>query len=142
VIDDSYNASPTAMRAALELVREFDSQGRRVVICGDMLELGEESVVLHRSLGCDVVERCGADVLIACGQFAGDVVAGARDAGMPWGRTWSCRSADEAATHAQRLLEPGDVVLVKGSRAMALERCVQSIERQSFSSFEVRRRAA
>ncbi|HEX4147524.1 MAG TPA: UDP-N-acetylmuramoyl-tripeptide--D-alanyl-D-alanine ligase, partial [Pirellulales bacterium] len=76
LINDAYNSNPTAMRAALELLRDFDNPGRRIVICGDMRELGDESARLHRNLGSEVVHVCGADMLIACGDYAADVVAG------------------------------------------------------------------
>jgi UDP-N-acetylmuramoyl-tripeptide--D-alanyl-D-alanine ligase len=127
LINDTYNSNPTSMRAALEVLRDFDSPGRRIVVCGDMKELGEASARLHREIGDEVVTCCGADVLIACGQYAGEVVAGARAAGMPVHRTFICREAEEAASQASRLLAAGDVVLVKGSRAMKLERCVEQL---------------
>ncbi|HEY2827529.1 MAG TPA: UDP-N-acetylmuramoyl-tripeptide--D-alanyl-D-alanine ligase, partial [Pirellulales bacterium] len=82
LIDDSYNASPSAMRAALELLREVEAPGERVVVCGDMKELGETGRHWHRKIGEEVVTRCGADRLIACGDFAADVVLAAREAGM------------------------------------------------------------
>ncbi|HVC94149.1 MAG TPA: cyanophycin synthetase, partial [Pirellulales bacterium] len=136
VIDDSYNSSPTAMRAALELLRDFDSPGRRIVVCGDMRELGPGAVRLHRELGDEVVTRCGADVLVACGDHADDVVAGARAAGMPRGQTVACRDPLEAVPFVRRTLADGDVLLVKGSRAMALERVVHELQG------DARRRAA
>jgi UDP-N-acetylmuramoyl-tripeptide--D-alanyl-D-alanine ligase len=124
LINDAYNSNPTAMRAALELLRDFDSPGRRIVVCGDMRELGRESIKLHRTLGDEVVTLCGADLLVACGEFAGEVAAGALAAGMPPARTIVCHEPEEAGRHVSRLLAPGDVVLVKGSRATEMERCV------------------
>ena len=91
-----------------------------------MRELGESSPQLHRELGDEVLTCCGADVLIACGDYAGDVVAGARAAACRH-RTFVCREPEEAASHANQLLEAGDVVLVKGSRAMKLERCIEQL---------------
>jgi UDP-N-acetylmuramoyl-tripeptide--D-alanyl-D-alanine ligase len=134
LINDAYNSNPTAMRAALELLRDFDNPGRRIVICGDMRELGDESVRLHRTLGSEVVQVCGADMLIACGEYASDVVAGARSAGMPHARSVACQLPEEAAAHASQVLSSGDVVLVKGSRAVALERCVQALQQITASS--------
>jgi UDP-N-acetylmuramoyl-tripeptide--D-alanyl-D-alanine ligase len=127
LIDDSYNASPSAMRAALELLREVDAPGERVVVCGDMKELGPASVRLHRQLGEEVVTRCGADRLIACGDFAADVVFAAREAGMPSARATACRAVEETISLAQYASRPGSAVLVKGSRAMGLERVVDAI---------------
>jgi UDP-N-acetylmuramoyl-tripeptide--D-alanyl-D-alanine ligase len=128
VIDDSYNSSPTAMRAALELLRDFDAPGRRIVVCGDMRELGPGAVRLHREMGDEVVTRCGADLLVACGDHADDVVAGAHAAGMPRGRTVACRDPLEAVPFVRRTLADGDVLLVKGSRAMALDRVVSELQ--------------
>jgi UDP-N-acetylmuramoyl-tripeptide--D-alanyl-D-alanine ligase len=127
IINDTYNASPTAMRAALELLRDFDAPGRRIVVCGDMRELGEASDAFHRQLGDEVVTLCGADLLVACGQHAQDVAAGACDAGMPAARVVACRSPEETLPHLGRALEPGDVVLIKGSRALAMERLVAAL---------------
>jgi UDP-N-acetylmuramoyl-tripeptide--D-alanyl-D-alanine ligase len=128
VINDAYNASPTAMRAALELLRDFEAPGRRIVVCGDMRELGGEAAQLHRELGTEVVTLCGADLLLACGDHADDVVAGARAAGMPSERSIACRDPLDAVPHVRRTLGAGDVVLVKGSRAVALERIIAALQ--------------
>ncbi|HUY91264.1 MAG TPA: UDP-N-acetylmuramoyl-tripeptide--D-alanyl-D-alanine ligase [Pirellulales bacterium] len=128
IIDDSYNSSPAAMRAALELLRDFDAPGRRIVVFGDMRELGDEATALHRELGAEVVTLCGADLLLACGDFAEDVVAGARTAGMPSERTIACRNPLDAVPRVRNSLGGGDVVLVKGSRAIALERVVTALQ--------------
>jgi UDP-N-acetylmuramoyl-tripeptide--D-alanyl-D-alanine ligase len=128
IIDDTYNASPVAMRAALELLRDFDAPGRRIVVCGDMRELGEASGPLHRKLGDEVVTLCGADLLVACGDHAHEVVAGARAAGMPQGQALACGQPEELLSRREGSLLPGDVVLIKGSRAMAMERLVLAFQ--------------
>ena len=81
IVNDSYNSSPTAMRAALELLREIDSPGRRIVVAGDMGDLGETAAIWHRRLGEEVVNLCGADLLIACGQHASETATAATAAG-------------------------------------------------------------
>ena len=128
IINDTYNASPTAMRAALELLRNFEAPGRRIVVCGDMRELGEHSDEFHRRLGDEVVTLCGADLLVACGQHAQEVADGARQAGMSPTRVMACRSPEETISLLDQALAPGDVVLVKGSRALAMERLVSALE--------------
>ncbi len=133
IIDDTYNASPVAMRAALELLRDFDAPGRRVVVSGDMCELGEAAGHLHHHLGDQIVSLCGADLLLAYGEHAGEVVAGARAAGMPQSRTIAADDFDELRMHCEKLLRPGDVVLIKGSRAVGLDRLVEAITEREVS---------
>ncbi|HEY4312477.1 MAG TPA: UDP-N-acetylmuramoyl-tripeptide--D-alanyl-D-alanine ligase [Pirellulales bacterium] len=122
VINDAYNSNPLAMRAALEVLREDPSMGQRIVVCGDMRDLGHDAPRLHRQTGNEVVTVCGADMLVACGDHANDMVAGAIAAGMPRERTVACRYPEDAEPVLARIVGPGDVVLVKGSRSMNMER--------------------
>jgi len=128
IIDDAHNADPAAMRAALELLRDFDAPGRRILLLGDMPDLGDEAPHLHRQLGNQVVTLCGADLLIACGQHAGDVVAAARAAGMPQHHAIACATPDETLPYLGQTILPGDVALVKGARALAMDRVVDALQ--------------
>ena len=128
-IDDSYNASPSAMRAALDVLREMDAPGEHVVVCGDMKELGDSSRQWHRRLGQEVVTHCGADRLIACGDHAQDVVSAAREAGMPAARATFVSDAQATIPIVWAVVRRGDAVLVKGSRVMGMERVLEAIRK-------------
>jgi UDP-N-acetylmuramoyl-tripeptide--D-alanyl-D-alanine ligase len=129
IINDAYNSNPTAMRAALELLRDFVAPARRIVVAGDMADLGQESEKLHWQLGNQIVTISAAHMLIACGQHAADVVAAARKAGMPDSQAVPCARVEDALSHLGQAIMPGDVVLVKGSRVMGMERIVQALQR-------------
>ncbi|NIP84757.1 MAG: UDP-N-acetylmuramoyl-tripeptide--D-alanyl-D-alanine ligase [Planctomycetales bacterium] len=126
-INDTYNACPVSMKAALALLSEFANSGRRIVACGDMVDLGEAAQQLHYQLGRDVIAVGAAQRLIACGNFADAVACGAREAGMPADAVTVCRDAQEAAEKLMTTIAPGDVVLAKGSRVMHMERVVESL---------------
>ena len=144
IIDDSYNASPSSMTAALDLLRDYNAAGRKVVVCGDMRELGGANAVRHRVLGGEIVTRAGADLLLACGEMADVVVRAARDAGMPKENTFTFRRVEDCAVRLDDLLEASDVVLVKGSRALGMERLVHELKRSGDANCRgsVTRRAA
>ncbi len=127
VINDTYNASPTAMRAALELVADLDAPRRRIVVLGDMDELGDETPRLHWELGRQSVAVGNADLLIACGRFARYVVGGARAAGMPPARAIPCNTLEQTLPYLGQAILPGDTVLVKGSRSVGMERLVEAL---------------
>jgi UDP-N-acetylmuramoyl-tripeptide--D-alanyl-D-alanine ligase len=114
LIEDCYNANPMAMGAALRDLAARD--GRRVAVLGDMMELGPEEARFHREVG-ELVSRLGIDMLVAVGPRAAGYVAGAT--GVP-----AVRFPDSAAAAdgVPAVLEPGDTVLVKASRGVALER--------------------
>ncbi|GAC1699058.1 MAG: UDP-N-acetylmuramoyl-tripeptide--D-alanyl-D-alanine ligase [Candidatus Limnocylindrales bacterium] len=123
VIDDSYNASEAAVHAALALLR--DAPGRRVAVLGDMLELGTLSAEAHESVGRDVA--ASADVLVAVGELAATIAHTASGAGMA--AVYRATDAADALVRVRQLLVPGDFVLVKGSRALALDRLADALVR-------------
>ncbi len=125
VIDDSYNASPAAVHAALVVLR--DSGTRRVAVLGDMLELGTMSADAHEDAGRDAAEA--TDVLIGVGDLAATIVAAAEDAGLR--ETHRAADAADALLQLRRLLRPGDTVLIKGSRALALDRLADALVGQA-----------
>lgn len=128
VIDDTYNANPASMAAALETLNTLRGQNRAVCIFGDMYELGEAAATLHAELGASAA-RTGITKLYASGTFAGDIAGGARKAGMAGEHIFTGSRRDIAAD-LEKQLQPGDWVLVKGSRASAMETVVAAIARK------------
>jgi UDP-N-acetylmuramyl pentapeptide synthase len=128
-IDDSYNANPDSMKAALRTLVELDTNGRRIAVLGEMGELGAESESGHREVG-EVAATLGVDQLIAIGDLGAVIAQAAHDAGLE--KIAAARSANEAAELLGEIAEPGDLVLVKGSRLARTERVIeQFINRHS-----------
>ncbi|MGA2618679.1 MAG: UDP-N-acetylmuramoyl-tripeptide--D-alanyl-D-alanine ligase [Thermoguttaceae bacterium] len=129
VINDACNSNPTAMRAALELLRDFDAPGRRIAVVGDIAEPGPQATARHWQLGKEIVRLGGTELLIACGRFARHVTAGARAAGLIRSRAIPCDTVEDALPYLGQAMLPGDVVLVKGSRMMEMERVIEALKR-------------
>ena len=126
IVDDSYNAAPATMLAALDVLAGLP--GRRVAVLGEMLELGAESEAGHRSVG----RAAGrvADLLVVVGDEEGWLAEGALEAGLEPSRI--LRAADVETAHDVLVprLGPGDVVLVKGSRGIELDRLVETLREE------------
>jgi len=120
LLEDSYNANPLSMRAALTALDEMGGSGRRIAVLGDMLELGSSAAELHRQVGAAAAAHC--DLLFLLGEMASETAAGARQGGMPAAGVQIVASHAEAAARLRALLRPGDRVLVKGSRGMQMEK--------------------
>lgn len=118
VLDDTYNANPASVRAALEALHDVAGAGRTIAVLGDMLELGEAEKELHAEAGREAA-RFGVTVLIAVGPRSRQTAAAAREAGV--GDVRTADDALEAAGILTDLLRPDDTVLVKGSRGMRME---------------------
>lgn len=129
VIDDTYNANPGSMAAALSTLEILRQQQRAFFVTGDMRELGRHSEALHRELGA-LCARSGVDGLFATGDFAASVARGAREAGMH-SAAIVMGTKDDLLHALRRTLKPGDWVLVKGSRAMAMEDVVWGLKKWS-----------
>jgi UDP-N-acetylmuramoyl-tripeptide--D-alanyl-D-alanine ligase len=124
VLDDTYNANPSSCRAALRTLKEIAGQGRAIAVLGDMLELGEAEDSLHAEVG-EEAGRLGIDVVLAVGSRSERTADGARRAGVA--RVEELVDAGEAARVLDSLLQPGDTVLVKGSRGMRMERALHAL---------------
>lgn len=120
VINDAYNASPMSMEAALNTIGEV-ATGRTVAVLGDMLELGENEVELHRNVGRKVPSS-GISLLIAYGKLGKHIAEGAREKGMT--EVLEALSHEEAAELLHKNLKSGDTILFKASRGMKLEKII------------------
>ncbi|MBT8407682.1 MAG: UDP-N-acetylmuramoyl-tripeptide--D-alanyl-D-alanine ligase [Deltaproteobacteria bacterium] len=126
IINDSYNANPGSMAAALETLRQVKKRGRGFAVLGDMLELGDESAALHSQVGAKAVQE-GVDYLLALGEQASHLLAGAAEAGMDSNRFTQARDHQEIASQVRNLMAAGDWILVKGSRGMRMEKVVEHL---------------
>jgi UDP-N-acetylmuramoyl-tripeptide--D-alanyl-D-alanine ligase len=118
-IDDSYNANPDSMKAALRTLMELDVDGKRVAVLGQMLELGAESERGHREVG-ETAATLGVDYLISIAEDS--MAQAAEKAGLE--NTGVAKDASEAAEMLSEIVTPGDLVLVKGSRSARTERVI------------------
>jgi UDP-N-acetylmuramyl pentapeptide synthase len=129
ILDDCYNASPLSMAAALETLAALKGEARAVAVLGDMLELGADSPMLHRSIGARLA-ALGIDALVTLGDRARAIGEAALAAGMKERRVRHAESVDEAAHVVERSTRAGDWILVKGSRGMKLEQVVEALARR------------
>ncbi|MEK7090098.1 MAG: Mur ligase family protein [Patescibacteria group bacterium] len=123
ILDDSYNASPAAMHAALDLMRELPAK-RKVAVLGDMLELGEYTELAHRA----VAGRLGGvDILITVGSRAKFIADEARKNAFARENIFEFYESEEAAAEIKKKVIPGDLILVKGSESMRMEKIVEAV---------------
>lgn len=141
VIDDTYNANPDSMNAAVDALAAWPTAGRRVLVCGDMYGLGDRSEAAHIQLGAYAVER-RIDLIAAIGTHARRVAHGACREGMDARRLACFADRDAAAEWLRGTLRPGDVVWVKASRPMELERLVAVLAEAAPGESRPRLRAA
>ncbi len=125
IIDDSYNSNPLSMSKALEVIRDYPANARWVV-SADMLELGREAVRFHREAGA-LVAKCGVEGLVTFGELSRHTLSQAIANGMPKERAWHCATHDKVADLLKKVTRKGDVVLLKGSRSMGMERVIKKL---------------
>jgi UDP-N-acetylmuramoyl-tripeptide--D-alanyl-D-alanine ligase len=126
LLDDCYNANPLSMSAALRTLAELAGEARRVAVLGDMLELGAFEGEAHRNLGAEAA-RAGVALLVGFGPRTRETVSAARAAGLPAEAALHTEDPGALAGLVKDRLRPGDVLLVKGSRGMKLERLVEAL---------------
>ena len=124
VINDAYNANPSSMKSAMNTLKSFACQGRKIAVLGDMFELGDLSQSAHYTVG-QLAAHIPVDRLFLLGEYARDTAKGAMDAGLTASRIVIGESHEHLATELAHQLREGDLVLCKASRGMTLEKVVE-----------------
>ena len=127
IINDSYNSSPAALHAMITLLAATPNYQRRILAAGEMRELGLSSVQLHREAGQFAAEHGNLEWIIGVAGDAAHLVEGAVSAGFPKTQTRFLTNSVDTAQFLQKLVEPGDLMLIKGSRGVQMERIVDAL---------------
>lgn len=127
IIDDTYNSSPSAVLEALATLKEIKIKegGKKIAVLGDMLELGQFTEKAHRMVGKRAIEI--ADIIFAIGTRAAFIADEARQQSFPKEKIFEFDTADEAKKAVQDIIEEGDLILIKGSQSMRMEKIVEEI---------------
>ena len=136
IINDCYNASPESMKAAIVAFGQMKTNGLKVAVLGDMLELGKESEELHQNIG-KIVYKAGIDKLIVVGERARDIARGAMEAGMAIDNIFRFPFSSEAGLFLQDRIRKGDLLLIKGSQGMRMEKIVKELMSEPFLAEEL-----
>lgn len=124
ILDDSYNSSPKAVQAALEVLAEIPA-ARKIAVLGDMLELGKHTITAHRDLGRFAAEKI--NLLVTVGVRAKFFAEGAAKTGFKKRDIKSFSTSEEAASALERLITSGDLILIKGSQSIRMEKIVERL---------------
>ncbi len=125
LIDDTYNSSPFACRSALETLGEVKCSGRKIAVLGDMLELGKHTIDAHKEIG--KVAKENTEVIIVVGPRAKSIREGAEEAGMNKAGIFEFTNSREVGEFLKTFVQKGDLVLIKGSQSMRMERAVEAV---------------
>ena len=126
IINDAYNSNPLSMKTALDAIQSYPARARWVV-AGDMLELGESAEHFHRAAG-ELIAESGIAGLVTFGALSKHMLSRAGERGMDRHNLWHCSSHDEIVDILKRVTRQGDLVLVKGSRGMKLEKVIEKFK--------------
>ena len=126
VINDCYNASPSSVEAGLKTLNQINTEGRKIAVLGDMLEMGELSEEAHKMVG-KTAARLNVDFIVTVGNDSVNIAEGAISAGFAKENTRSFKTNSDACEFLDTLICKGDAVLVKASRGMKLEEIVDHI---------------
>jgi UDP-N-acetylmuramoyl-tripeptide--D-alanyl-D-alanine ligase len=128
LVDDTYNSNPSSLKAAIDSVKELVADGGRVIVgLGEMLELGDETVAAHLEAG-NMVAELGAYYFVAMGEHAAQMIEGAVSRAFPSARAMVVSSHKEMVQKIRGIMKGGDVILLKGSRKMQLEKVAESLK--------------
>jgi UDP-N-acetylmuramyl pentapeptide synthase len=125
IIDDSYNASPVAVKEALSTLASLKVSGRKIAVLGDMLELGSYSIEAHKDMGLQAAQS--VQKLLTVGIRSHEIAQAAKGAGMAQEDIEECSTSQEAGKVLEGMLASGDVVLIKGSQSMRMEWAVEEV---------------
>ena len=125
VINDAYNANPDSMRAALATLGSMECEGKRIAVLGDMGELGDDEASLHEEVGRDAASG-KLDYLLCVGPLSEHIAKGAQEAHIAC-PVEHVPDVSNAAARLKELSEPGDLILLKASRFMGLEKIIKEI---------------
>lgn len=128
IIDDTYNANPGSMKAAIKALQSLKGFGRGILVAGDMLELGKEAGLIHQEIGA-LTAISDISRLYLTGEFADDVAEGAHNNGLQANRILS-GAKKEILDDLINRIKPGDWVLVKGSRSMRMEDIIEGLKKR------------
>jgi len=127
IIDDTYNANPLSLKCAVDVLSGYNSH-RKIIVCADMKELGKKSAQLHSSLGA-YIGKSSFDALITFGRLAQNIALAAEKEGMDKNRIHHVKTLSKATRCLLRIIRPQDIVLIKGSRSMAMEKVVEALSK-------------
>jgi UDP-N-acetylmuramoyl-tripeptide--D-alanyl-D-alanine ligase len=129
LIDDTYNSSPVAVMNGLKVMKSLVGISRKIVILGDMMELGKYAKDEHFKIGTEVAQS--ANILITVGSRSKATAEAAKEAGMGEGWILECKNSKEAGEEVLNILKEGDVVYVKGSQSMRMEKALKLLVSES-----------
>ncbi len=136
IIDDTYNASPQSAKVAVDILKNIQTEGRKIAVLGDMLELGQDSESEHNALG-EYIAKLEIDYLFVVGERSRDIQRGAIVAGMSEDKIYHFAHTIEAGYFLQDRIKEDDVILVKGSRGAKMEQVVYEIMAKPWEALEV-----
>ncbi|MDI6785537.1 MAG: UDP-N-acetylmuramoyl-tripeptide--D-alanyl-D-alanine ligase [bacterium] len=127
IIDDTYNANPCSMKKAVDALTNISKAKRRIIVVGDMGELGKQAEELHREVGKYIAEKKKIDLLFTLGELGELIGEGAKNSDFPEENIFCYRDKDKLVKTIKKILRPYDYILVKGSRMMNMEKIVREI---------------